>query len=250
MRKSISGFLFCALSAGSLPAVGTDWQPGQDHTIDHDGVMDHMVVFLPVDYTPDRSWPAIVYYHGWGGRPNTKIFRAVTAGKGFVIVGINYGDEKYSKNLQPDRLRGERRHFNRTLDKLQQQISIDRSRVFMAGYSQGGYSTANLGETMLPDLSGLIILGAGRGWGSGQAPRQGLIAGKPVFIGAGEDDDPHGQRAQLAAMDYYGWGADVTLELWPATDHMAGWRWYQEDAARGAGLREWLVRYSSPPNPD
>jgi hypothetical protein len=100
---------------------------------------------------------------------------------------------------------------------------------------------------MLPELSGLIILGAGRGWGSGQAPKQRLIADKPVFIGAGEKDDPHGVRAQVAAMDYYRWGADITLEIWPDTDHFAGWRWYQDDPARGAGLLEWLQRHSRPP---
>ncbi len=247
MRGLAAAFLFFALPSVAVSVTGTDWRPGQDHSVEHTGVMDHLVVFLPADYTPDHSWPVIVYYHGWGGRPNTRIFRAVTTGKGFIIIGINYGDEKYSKNLQEDRLRGERRHFKRTLDILEEQISIDRSRVFMAGYSQGGYSTANLGETMLSDLLGLIILGAGRGWGSAQAPRQGLISDKPVFIGAGQDDDPHGMRAQLAAMDYHRWGADITLEIWPDTDHMMGWRWYQDDPARGVRLLEWLQRHSRSP---
>lgn len=240
-----SHFVVCLLLGSALPAVGTDWQPGEDHTVEHRGVTGHMVVFLPDDYTPDRSWPTIVYYHGWGSRPNTKIFRAVTDDRGFIIIGINYGDEKYSKNLDQTRLRGERRHFDQTLDKLAEDIRIDRDHVFMAGYSQGGYSTANLGETMLSELSGLIILGAGRGWGSGQAPKQRLIMDKPVFIGAGEKDDPHGARAQLAAMDYYRWDADITLEVWPDTDHFAGWSWYQEDKERGALLRDWLERHST-----
>lgn len=246
MRKPITWVFACALWAGVFPSLAAEWTPGQDHTIEHAGVFGHIVVFLPADYTPQASWPTIVYYHGWGGRPNTRIFRAVTEEKGFVIVGINYGDDKYSKNLDYRRLRGERRHFDRTLDLLEKEISIDRSRVYMAGYSQGGYSAANLGETMLSELSGLVILGAGRGWGSGQSPRQRLIAGKPVFIGAGENDNPHGTRAQLAAMDYHRWGAEITLELWPDTDHLEGWRWYQDDPARGAGLRKWLEHHSRP----
>ena len=97
----------------------------------------------------------------------------------------------------------------------------------------------------LADLAGLIILGAGRGWGETRAPKQRLIADKPVFIGAGDSDSSHLDRAKAAAMDYSRWNADVTLEIWPDTDHMAGWRWYQEETGRGSYLREWLIRHSA-----
>ena len=77
-------------------------------------------------------------------------------------------------------------------------------------------------------------------------PSRGKIEDKPIFIGAGEFDRPHGLRARGAAASYARWGAVVSIEQWPGTDHIAGWSWYVEDPMRAYNLRAWLRETARP----
>ena len=108
----------------------------------------------------------------------------------------------------------------------------------MGGYSQGGYSTTVLGEQLLEQLAGFLILGAGRRDVDMNPPPTELIRGHPVFYGAGELDDPHYQRAKRAAQLYTEWGADVTFEGWPDETHSLSPKWLTKTKMRG-----WLIAY-------
>lgn len=47
-------------------------------------------VVLPENYSPDRKWPAVFYYHGKGGKPTTGLMQAHTRNKDWIVVGMTY----------------------------------------------------------------------------------------------------------------------------------------------------------------
>jgi predicted esterase len=221
-------------------------EAGTQQRLDTPGHYAWQEVWIPEDFVPTRDWPVILYYHGYSDRmrPNTSILRAATEGQGYIIVGMDYGSSRYYESLNSDGLRREERRLHAVLNTLASCVTLDREAIFISGYSQGGYAATNLGERVLDELAGIIVLGAGRGWGDGRMPSRRSIEGFPIFIGAGEDDRPHGVRASASARVYAGWGAIVSVERWPATNHFEGWRWYQDAPERASNLREWLLEHS------
>ena len=47
-------------------------------------------VWKPDDFDASKSYPAIVFYHGTGGKPTAELIHRMTAGKDFVLVGMTY----------------------------------------------------------------------------------------------------------------------------------------------------------------
>ena len=198
----------------------------------------HMVVYVPSDYDPTVAWPLIVGYHGYRGRPTTWPFRQATEGEGFLVAGVGYGPPAYGQTPRQELLPPEVEHFQAVLSQPAETYSIDPDRVFMGGFSQGGYSTTVLGERIGPQLAGLSVLGAGRAYVDGRRPVKKAIWRKPVFVECGADDERHYPRAVEAAAVYRSWGAAVTFERWEGVGHTF-------DADRSTALGEWLRRYAA-----
>jgi hypothetical protein len=190
-------------------------------------------IWVPHDYAPDLSWPAIFcwYTRAGTGWP----FHQVTRGQGFIIVAMNYTPSGYS-GLHHGRqwIRAERALFLEALKITSSRLNVDLELVFMGGASKGGYHTGIIGERVLDSLAGLIILAAGRyaivkkdtasrtryvTYDHYPLSKKG-IRGKRIFIGVGENDTGHNQRARLGARLYESWGADVTFEEWPGVGHI------------------------------
>jgi len=174
------------------------------------------ILYVPLDYTPTKSFPIIFCYHGAGASATTWPFYQVTKGSGFIIVGMNYAAPN-SPSLEL--MRYEKAFFLEALSMVSARLNVDQKLVFMGGYSMGGYTTSMLGEQLLDKLAGLIILGAGRFTIERFAPLPKSIRGKPIFIGVGQADSTHQPRAKIAANMYLGWGANVTYEEWVGVGH-------------------------------
>jgi predicted esterase len=212
--------------------------PGSEVRIDTPTNDAYMMVYVPSDYDPVQEWPLIVCYHGYRGRPTTWPFRQATEGEGFLIAGVEYGTEAYGSRLRHEQAAPEEAHFKAVLNQLTEIYNVDTDRVFMGGFSQGGYSTTVLGERLGDQLAGLIVLGAGRTYVDGRRPVKNAIWRKPVFVGCGEDDEVHYPRAVEAAGVYRGWGADVTFEGWEGVGHTF-------NADRSTALGEWLREHAA-----
>ena len=211
--------------------------PGVELRIDTPSNDSYMVVYVPSDYSPDADWPLILCYHGARGTPTTWPFRQATDGEGFIIAGLEYGTKAYASGLRHQNLRTEVAHFEAVVEQLVGMYSVDIERVFMGGFSQGGYSPSVLGEHLGERLAGLAVLGAGRVYVDSRRPAKSAIWRKPVFVGCGTEDKTHHPRALEAAALYRWWGADVTLEEWQGVGHTF-------DARRSTALGEWLRKYA------
>jgi len=235
-------FLAAAIAAaqakdGEKPASGAGvtleqakFEPGKEVRIDDPslGGQGYYLVYLPKEYTPDRTWPAVFCYHGVNGGPTAWPFKDVVGGKGFVVIGMCYaggpGREAYgqvSKDIE---------NLRRLVPALVKQLKLDPRQLFIGGFSMGGFMCSSIGEGSSGVWAGMMICGAGRGRGGGVKDPQGF-RGKPVFCGAGEKCPFH-SGAQKAADYYKARGADVTFETWLGVGHTVD--------TNSKVLREWL----------
>ena len=136
--------------AAEIPTVS----PGKEVRIAAPKTGKTFLLYVPVDYTDKRPFPVIFYYHGYRGTATTQMFRHITKGEGFIIVGMNYATDDYYKGLSPDKTAPEKAFFNEVMALVSAHLNIATDYIFMGGYSQGGYSTTVLGEQLLGSVSG------------------------------------------------------------------------------------------------
>ena len=227
-------FLLHNALAAETPTV----LPGKEVRITAPKTGKTFLLYVPVDYTDKRPFPVVFYYHGYRGTATTGMFRQITKGKGFIIVGMNYATDLYYNKLLPTETAKEKIFFDEALALVSTRVNVAKEYIFMGGYSQGGYSTTVLGEQLLDRLAGRLVLGAGRRDVDMNPPPAELIRGHPVFYGAGELDDPHYPRAKRAAQLYREWGADVTFEGWENETHSLSSKWLTKTK-----MRDWLIAY-------
>lgn len=229
------------------------------------------LVWLPLDYDPNYSWPVIFCYHDTGGSATTRMFYEISDGRGFIVVAMNY-TESVSGDREGEWLEREKALFSEALSIVSDRMNVDNARIFVAGTSRGGYHASLLGEQLLDKLAGLVILAAGRyavnpyltaaqkksgivsmtrNVEAVHAPEgMGVIRDKPIFIGVGEKDPVHNWRAKEAARVYKLWGADVTFQEWPGSGHSVNSaqlkimlsRWLKDVCARTGGDQAWDTR--------
>ncbi len=230
--------LFCSVLVADIPMSDAELLPGKEVRIAAPKTGKTFLLYVPVDYTDKRPFPVLFYYHGYRGTATTGMFRHITKGEGFIIVGMNYATDLYYNKLLPTETAKEKIFFDEALALISTRLNVAKEYIFMGGYSQGGYSTTVLGEQLLDRLAGRIVLGAGRRDVDMNPPPAELIRGHPVFYGAGELDDPHYPRAKRAAQLYTEWGADVTFEGWENETHSLSPQWSTKTK-----MREWFMTY-------
>ena len=219
-------------NSGDQPA----FNPGQITRIEHPGYRNYVLVHLPANYTPDRAWPVILNYHGLNGKPTLSPFKHTLGGEHFIIIGMDYSSKAYHEELDRNVANRAKQHLAGVLQRLSRfdKLNMDKDRLILSGISQGGYSATVLGEAVLDQLAGIVMLSAGRTHYEGHhPPPMDKIRGMPIYIGVGENDDPHRERGEKSARLYRDWGANVTLTVWPNRGHSP-----KKDDQK---LRRWLL---------
>lgn len=144
--KSISCFLFLLLAAFQLIAQQTI-----NGNIEHDGVERTYILYVPASYSPDQPVPLVFNFHGYTSNAAAQMFygdfRSIADTAGFLIVhpmgtpdatgtthfnaewGTNVDDIGYSEAL---------------IDHLAEGYSIDQTRIYSTGMSNGGYMSYTL----------------------------------------------------------------------------------------------------------
>jgi acetyl esterase/lipase len=185
---------------------------------------------LPGNHDPAKSWPAVFFYHGTGGHPTTKMIREHTGAKDWIVVGMTYtrpGPFTYTR----ENLKRELEVLHRVRDQLAQTKGLDPKRVYVSGFSMGGWMSGMFFQADR-SLAGAAILGAGHM--HEVTPKAGpLRAGTPLFIGVGRMDGtyPFALKARL----FFGkQGAEVRMETWEGLGH-------EFPKGGSPGFREWFA---------
>jgi len=211
--------VLAGLVMSALPALA-QVEAGKEQTVLIPSMGTHMKVYAPSNYTTDRVWPVIFFYHGAGGRPDTGFLRSHTGGRDFVIVGMPYAESGVPRRT-PEQQRAyvlkERDQLRAAAGWMISNAHADRSRVYLAGASKGGWHVGMLAQQDVGNLGGLIILIGGCSREAAKKPGM-RFRKMPVYIGVGETDG--GFVPSVRARDYYRKnGAFVTFEIYEGLGH-------------------------------
>ncbi len=248
MKTAIWGlFLGCWLVTWSAVAAetataGTEWRPGSENRWLGLGEEVPLQVFIPQDYSEERSWPLIYVFHGTGGRASTSLMQRYTKRRGFVLVGAPYAVPGEGSLSRQGVLAEIRRISKVRKLLLGASLRLD-ERTYVGGFSKGGWMADLLLTEGFDTLAGALILGAGRipddvGRALERGPRsRGGLRASPtprpsVYIGIGQSDTNH-VYSRRAAHHYRERGHDVVFEEYLAKSHQPG-------DAESVYLSQWL----------
>jgi predicted esterase len=205
-----------------------------------DGLAAPVELSLPENHDPAKKWPAVFYYHGTGGRPSTQLIRQHTGPEDWIVVGMTYSFPGAFTHT-PENLEKERVILLRARDQLAASHGLDPKRLYVSGFSQGGWMSGLLFQAER-SLAGAVILGAGHMREITPRPAP-VAAGTPLFIGVGRLDGTY-PFALKGRLFFAKLGAAVTMETWSDLGH--------EFPADGSpALKEWFtLRNGGKPDAD
>lgn len=194
------------------------------------GLTHRVKVVLPDGHDPAKKYPAILYYHGVGGEPDTSLIQQHIGGQPWIVVGMSYfqlGQFAMSREAMVKELtlmRSVKRH-------LQTKYGMDSSRCYVAGFSKGGWM-ADMFLQADKSLAGGVILAAGHLHKYHKTPVK-YRKKKPVFIGVGRLDGNY-PFALRGVLHHRKMGGIVTMEEWPDLAHA-----FPKDGSEA--LTQWLA---------
>jgi len=224
----IAGFLFVPDATCGASGLA----PGRTTYLTIPNVPGPNAVYLPTNTATGRTWPLLVHYHGADGRANVETWRRYTRGRDWVLLGMEYserGARRRSPQQQRRTLAAESRNLHRAVAFLAEEVGIDSDRIYLAGFSKGGWWASMLGEYEIERIAGMIILGAGRPRTERALPRE--LNGKPIYIGVGSEEI-NWMPARRAAVVYRRMGARVSFEEFAGLGHAV--------PDHAPGLADWL----------
>jgi dienelactone hydrolase len=112
-------------------------------------------MYVPEEYTSNRSWPLMVILHGSGDRASNIITAYTNEAKNnrYILAAINAQDPRCWTDLDDPFILG-------TIENVQKSYNIDSDRVFLAGFSAGGFKTCGFGFSHRSLFRGLAPAGA------------------------------------------------------------------------------------------
>ncbi|MEK6701326.1 MAG: prolyl oligopeptidase family serine peptidase [Planctomycetota bacterium] len=209
-------------------------------SITHQGVEYKYVVHVPRDYDAAKKWPTIVFLHG-AGECGTDGSKQVVQGLGAAVL-MKPADWPFIVLLpqKPD-VKKQWEDYDAPvmamLDSAKQEYSVDASRIYLTGLSQGGHGTWTLAGNH-PDVWAAIapICGYVNFKRDGGVDRDAAAAiadkvkGLPIWTFHGEADDavkPEQTRAVVDELTKL--KADVKSSFYPGVNHNSWDKAYREE---------------------
>jgi predicted peptidase len=181
IRYVIALFLMISISGCSVMKINKEERQasrklrGEDFTLNY-------LLYIPKDYHNPDKYPLVLFLHGSGERGNNleKVKthgppRLVEEGKEFPFILVS-----------PQCQRNERwdiEQLSILLDEIENQLSIDKDRIYVTGLSMGGYGTWKMAQSF-PDRFAAIIPICGGGDFSNAC----IIKHIPVWAFHGSED--------------------------------------------------------------
>ena len=124
----------------------------KEYSLDFDGIKRDYIIFLPKNYTGDSQFPLVIYLHSYGwtaemGMNYTKLNEVANACD--FMVAYPSGDNQWNSGVAdnssyPTSDSDDVGFINALIDTLTNDYSIDPSRIYATGYSNGGFMAYKL----------------------------------------------------------------------------------------------------------
>ncbi|HUW82084.1 MAG TPA: prolyl oligopeptidase family serine peptidase [Phycisphaerae bacterium] len=210
---------------GKGPYRHTPWRE-QAYVSQVDGSAQPYSLYVPDDYDERRAYPLIVYLHG-SGNPHY--------GDGVIFERYSADDNRYIKVricARQARRYGPLavRDVFDVIDDIQSQYNIDEDRVYLYGYSAGGFATFDIVARYPHRFAAIAILA-----GAGLNGNEENLVNLPTLILHGLDDPVvrYHNRTSINIANLRSVSAPVTAAAVPAIGH----------GVPLTGVEEWLLKW-------
>src|SRR5690606_7674736 len=114
------------------------------------------LLYKPANYDGGRAWPVLFALHGHGGSAaywndttGDRNVRGEVAGDAILVIaeaiGGNWRDYGAPENTWPDRIEAELRYFDAIVERVSNDLCVNREAIFTMGFSGGGSFSGVLG---------------------------------------------------------------------------------------------------------
>jgi poly(3-hydroxybutyrate) depolymerase len=204
------------------------------------------VLFIPPNYTADKTWPVILYLHGAGERGNDGVLQT-SVGLGpfvkeraatfpFFVVFPQCEDTQGRILTAWSRSSPDGRRALAILDSVEKEFTINSNRRVLTGWSMGGYGTWSLGAAEPKRWSALVPVAGG-----GDAAWASSLKKIPIwsFEGANDQVVPARESLQIVEAIRAAGGYPLNTEI-PDVGHDV-WKIVYNDNR----LYEWMLAPSA-----
>jgi predicted esterase len=159
----------------------------------------------------------LIALHGYGSgaEPFHDLWHEVTSSAGYVLV-TPQGEQVTSEGIGWAWGQRAEHVVRQSIDAVMSTVRVDRSRVFLAGFSQGGWLTYSLALKHHQVFRGIAPLGAGRDLPDSSGLD--VLRGMRVYIGHGSLEPGLEEVRNLAAV-LRSHGCTVLLREYPDIGH-------------------------------
>ena len=142
-------------------------------------------VYLPKTYNPARAYPVVFVGPGCGATGDTGIPIMQASAEDAIVVGLDpdpaaEGRQCFNSESYPD---PEEPYFNETLKQVEAKFCVDKSRLFVEGFSSGSWLTNLIGC-----VDGDVIRGQGNASGCMQGAHP-TCKGPVAYMGVHDSGD-------------------------------------------------------------
>lgn len=173
---------------------------------------------LPDDWDGITPVPLIIALHGHGGRAVNfpKLWRHSASRKRAIVVAPwghspIYGGSSWTDLFEAETI------VDLTIDWVAEHYPIDRQRIVLSGFSQGGYMSYAIAVRRPELFAGVIPMGSGYARSFNKPPEAGEHRPRYYFM-VGVYDQSAGQNRRAVA-DFEAAGYEVDLRIYPESGH-------------------------------
>ncbi len=143
-------------------------------------------LYVPEDYTPSRTWPLIVCLHGGYGEGSEYIWTWLRPARscGYILLSPKSLGPTWDMTMQS----ADTSSVVAMLAEVERQYSINRSRVYLTGLSDGGIFTYILGIERHDLFAGLAPVAGALHMAVDPMLREGRAKDVPIFVIHGVQD--------------------------------------------------------------
>ena len=237
------------LAVGAMCAINAPAVRAQDReeVVKVNGSPRTIQVHLPPEYSKRKRYPVVLVLHGIGGNGSLiariSHFNKTADQFGFIVVYPNSREGRWTaapdegvrsiggfgrrrttmddmtRRPRPDDVGGrplnENTFFGEVLDQVESEYSVDVSRIYAAGYSDGGFMTFRLGCELSGRIAAIATVGAVMPESLAETCSNWSWRAVPLLMMNGTDDPEVPYKGKL--------GASVGFYLLPARETLKEW---------------------------
>lgn len=174
------------------------------------------LLYLPVGYESEDSWPLMIFLHGYGERGNDLelvkkhgLPKMIASGQDFpFIIASPQCPDTTVWPEQADELNG-------LINSLIAEYKVDNNRVYLTGLSMGGYGTWYLASRYPEKFAAIAPICGGGGWWMTDS-----LKSIPTWVFHGDADDVVPLiESEVMVNRIQEAGGDITLTVYPGVGH-------------------------------